>query len=563
MLLKRSALALLGLFSLSTMSLASAPSKIWPIQTSYMPHEVLVTFKTVSPVQKLFAVQKIGGTILEEIKDLKLARVQIPSRLTPMQAAATMSRYPEVAHAGLNYLRKIMASQFIPNDPLYSKQYALPIMKVTSAWTLNTGDPTVVVAVLDNGTKISHPDLQGNLVAGYNFVNNTTDPSPTASTDLHGTWTAGCIAGVVNNGIGVAGVGFNSKVMPLCISTGEYLSSVNVIKGIKYAADHGANIISMSFGGYGNSQDEQDATDYAWSKGCALFASAGNDGVNIQTYPASYPHVVSVGASDSNDQQAYFSNYGSWVSVAAPGVGIWSTDAGGGYASVDGTSFSCPLTAGVASLVWSYGGKGTVTNSDVRAAIENTTDPVGSWVSHGRVDAYNALLAIDPGINEPGTPSTPSTPAGNGTVMNTGTNPLVTAGDADVYQVAPTHIAGLGYIAGFTTDFSVTPMSTAVKSGSISVNAMGTNNALLQVFAQKTSDSSWVILGSQPLSTSSFTFSFSLAAGSVPASSFVSSAGTVKLWVRALLPDRLASSSDTNFTFTVDQVSGTITYRTR
>ncbi|MEW9032802.1 MAG: S8 family serine peptidase, partial [Planifilum fimeticola] len=164
----------------------------------------------------------------------------------------------------------------------------------------------------------------------------------------------------------------------------------DVANGIIHAADSGADVISLSLGASVGATTLRDAVDYAWNRGVVVVAAAGNNGTSLPSYPAYYSNAIAVAATDSNDNKAYFSNYGSWVDVAAPGVNIYSTYTGSSYASLSGTSMATPHVAGLAGLLDAQGRSA----SQIRAAIENTADPIsgtGTYWSKGRINAYRAV----------------------------------------------------------------------------------------------------------------------------------------------------------------------------
>lgn len=273
------------------------------------------------------------------------------------------------------------------NDPLASQEYALSRMNVYGAWDVSRGDG-VVIAGVDTGVDCTHPDLQGKCYAGASF-----DPGAATPADNHGhgTHTAGTFAAVTNNSIGVSGVGYNAKILPVKVlsasGSGDHAA---IASGIRWAADHGARVINLSLGGAYDSDTLRSAVSYAIGAHVVVVASAGNDGSRADLYPASYPGVISVCATDENDRKASFSNFASSVDVCAPGVGILSTTRGSGYGTMSGTSMAAPHVAGLAALVLAAHPSWGV--SQVKAAIENGADAVVN-VGHGRINAARAVGA--------------------------------------------------------------------------------------------------------------------------------------------------------------------------
>ncbi|MCX6667200.1 MAG: S8 family serine peptidase [Euryarchaeota archaeon] len=296
------------------------------------------------------------------------------------------------------------------------------------AWDIETGNPDVVIAIIDTGVDYNHPDLAANIWhdpingnPGYDFVDiNTTlydeygftrfpdedytlpdaDPMDVFG---HGTHCAGIASAVTNNSIGIAGVCWNCKIMP--VRNGFKINYYGITyvmmeyddsaRAIVYAADNGSDVISMSWGGYHASSLIRDAVDYAYGKGVVLVASAGNDNTDFKFYPAGYDNVIGVAATDSNDHRAGFSNFGSWVDVAAPGVDILSTIPNGIYYDFfSGTSMACPHVAGLAALVLSKNYECPCPAQMVKSMIPFTTDKIDTdqYIGTGRINAYKALV---------------------------------------------------------------------------------------------------------------------------------------------------------------------------
>jgi subtilisin family serine protease len=282
----------------------------------------------------------------------------------------------------------------IPNDPGFVSQWHLAKIQSSQAWSVTTGSSSVVVAVIDTGVYGTHPDLASNLTPGWNFVKSNSDTSDLLG---HGTAVAGVIAATSNNGIGVAGVSWHSRIMPLAVVNENDLAAYSDIAGaIQYAADRGVRVINISIGGALPSTTLQSAVDYAWNKGALIFASAMNNGTSDPSYPAACNHVMAVSATDNNDHLASFSSYGNWIAISAPGASILTTVNGGGYAYWFGTSFSSPIVAGVAAL--SLAVNPALTNAELVTILEKTADDIGppgygSSFGWGRVNAFNAVSA--------------------------------------------------------------------------------------------------------------------------------------------------------------------------
>lgn len=301
------------------------------------------------------------------------------------------------------------------NDPLTSQQYSLTKMNVQAAWDVTHGDG-VVVAILDTGADFGHIDLAGKFVSnGRDFINNDNDASDDHG---HGTHVSGIIAAATNNGIGVAGVGYNTRVLPVKVLAANGSGNHGQIaSGIMWAADQGARIINLSLGGPYSSQTLEQAVDYAWSKGALVVSAAGNHGGSTPNYPAAYTNVLAVCATDGGDTLGTFSGRGAWVDVCAPGVGILSTVRGGSYESWNGTSMAAPNAAGVAALA--LAACPTCTAAQLRNRLESTADSIGysGLVGRGRLNAARAVNNVRPSptppvpLPSPTPPTPPQIPA--------------------------------------------------------------------------------------------------------------------------------------------------------
>lgn len=328
--------------------------------------------------------------------------VPAPSDKSIGVAASEYAKRPDVMRAEPNVVVSLDLPQredpdgviaSTVNDPYSSLQYSLSKMDVYRASDTSKGDG-VVIAILDSGIDFAHPDLQGKYIStGRNFVGSG------AATDDHGhgTHVAGIAAAATNNGVGLAGVGYNARILPVkVLSANGSGSYAQIVSGINYALDNNARVINLSLGGTTPTGLLEQAIANAWARGAVLTCAAGNSSSPSPIYPAAYPGCIAVAATDQGDRRAEYSNYGDlWVDVGAPGSGVFGTTRGGGYEAWNGTSMAAPNAAGVVALIW--GAHPTWTNVQVRAALEGGADGLpGQQVGRGRVNAYRAVNGSSP-----------------------------------------------------------------------------------------------------------------------------------------------------------------------
>lgn len=252
----------------------------------------------------------------------------------------------------------------------------------------------VKVAVLDTGIDLDHPDLQANIKGGVNTINSRKTPD---DDNGHGTHVAGIIA-AVDNAIGVLGVAPQAWLYAVKVLNKQGTGFVSdIIEGLQWCIDNGMRVANMSFGTSSDVQSFHDAIVAAYNAGMVLVAAAGNSGPADDTvlYPAKYPEVIAVSATDKSDAVPYWSSRGPEVELAAPGVDVCSTHKGGGYATLSGTSMAAPHVTGTAALVIANG-NGLI-NDEVRSRLQSTAEDLGmegrdNLYGYGLVDAYRAAL---------------------------------------------------------------------------------------------------------------------------------------------------------------------------
>jgi len=291
-----------------------------------------------------------------------------------------LDRDPRVEHAEP---MAVLRASFVPNDPLYEKQWHLQRVGAESAWEYSCGLGVTVavvdtgVACFDKGPFSRGTDLSGTRCdGGYNFV---TDTAEAYDDQGHGTHVAGTVAQTTDNGKGTAGLAFCARLMPVkVLNRFGWGTLANVAEGIRFATDNGAEVINLSLGGSGKSRILEDAVDHALAKGVVVVAAAGNSGKSVG-YPAGYDGVIAVSASDSNDKIAWFSSRGPQVAIAAPGVNVTQQtvcDSGRNrcelFGSFSGTSMASPHVAGAAAMMIGLGASGP---EAVRAALASGAVP--------------------------------------------------------------------------------------------------------------------------------------------------------------------------------------------
>ncbi len=331
-----------------------------------------------------------------------------------------------------------------PNDPSLVQQGYLDLIKARESWDITKGDESMIIAIVDTGGDLDHPDLQGKLFINTNdqpdgidndgdgFIDNyrgwdfsgadlaligtegfvgDNDPSVyKGNLFSHGSMVAGCAAASTNNGIGISAVGYKTKLLftkhfadnQADENTGY---SSDLYSGILYAATHGAKIINCSWGGYYPSTIAQDIITYVTlDMGCLVIAASGNSNLETPLYPASYEYVMSVAASGPDDVRSYFSNYGKSVDIIAPGEGIYTTAYNDTYITESGTSLATPVVSGAAALVWTLHPEYTPlqvaeqlrVSADI--SVYDSNPAFLNKLGHGRLDVLRALTTYSPAL---------------------------------------------------------------------------------------------------------------------------------------------------------------------
>ena len=327
----------------------------------------------------------------------------------------------------------IQYTQYTPNDPLLSsRQTYLNQVRALAAWDVIKNSSSVVIGIVDSGSDLEHPDLAANILIntadpingidddrdgfvdnnrGWDFIglsatNIKEDNNPDVTSDStdHGVHISGIASAVTDNNIGVSSIAFNAKMLIVKVGADDNARAIyRGYEGIKYAADHGAQIINCSWGGAGGGAFGLDVINYAISKGCLIVAAAGNDNTVAPDYPAAYSGVISVASVGGNDVKSSFSNYGPTVDIAAPGSGIYNTKNAGNYGNRSGTSMATPMVSSAAALVKarfpSYnmlqiGEQLRITSDNIDVINPDFAGQIGK----GRLNVLRAVSEISPSI---------------------------------------------------------------------------------------------------------------------------------------------------------------------
>jgi thermitase len=364
----------------------------------YAPGQLLVKFRQgVSPTEQAWVRQLAGAQVLDVKGTLGVELWQVSPLADVPALCQQLLRSGWVEIADPNWLLQL--ADWTPNDPLFPQQPALTHIGCPQAWDYWRGSNQFIVAVLDTGVPTTHPDLQAKLLPGYDFGNDDNDPSDPFG---HGSFVAGIAGAVTNNGIGVACIAPEGRVLPLKVFTDGGQGYLNdLIDGVNYAVAQGAHVINMSLGSTTAMPSFQTALNAAWNAGVVIVAAAGNNNNTVAFYPAYYSVCIAVAASNLDDTKSSVSTYGSWVDVAAPSGDVYSTTSTGGYGrNTNGyTSYASPMVAAQALLLYPLVADGPSDRSlaraqAVRTLIESTAVPVpGNYVAYGRISVVNSVMA--------------------------------------------------------------------------------------------------------------------------------------------------------------------------
>jgi hypothetical protein len=324
-----------------------------------IPGELIVGMKSSANITQLSLPEGAAiARLSHQLNRLNAAVVKVPAGQETAYAQKFLDT-PGVRYAELNYL--VTTDAITPDDPLWSQQYGPAHIQAPEAWALTTGASSVTVAVIDSGIDSSHPEFAGRLVPGYDFIEGDTTPQDNCG---HGSHVTGIIAASGNNALGIAGMAWNVRIMPIRALGNNCSGSIaGVAEAMVWAVERGARVINLSLGTSAPSTLLEDGAYFAYAHEAAIFAAAGNAGGSSVFYPAAYPWVMAVGATDESDLRAFYSNTGSALDLMAPGTLILSTTPYGAfyyedlfhttrqYGILSGTSMASAHASGAAALL--------------------------------------------------------------------------------------------------------------------------------------------------------------------------------------------------------------------
>lgn len=456
----------------------------------------------------------------ERIPDMTLIyQLHYEAEVSVQEAARLAMNTGLFEYAEPKYIREVV---FTPNDPRLNQQYYIDSIKARQAWDITKGDTNVVIGIVDSGVRLEHEDLGPQIkinpndppngidddndgfidnYRGWDFCGPTfvatypgdNNPTITQGSGSHGTHVAGISAGATNNAKGIAGVGYNCKIMPLKCSPDNSGTSIYFgYEAIEYAAEHGASVVNCSWGGAGgySTYEQEVITDATLTFNCLIVAAAGNDNSPALFYPAYYNHVLAVSALGTGNVRANFTNYNYAVRVAAPGVNILSSYFPNTYQNQSGTSMASPVVAGVAGLVKTVfpfltpdqiAQRIRVTSNNVYTVPGNTQVSLFGKLGRGIVDAYKAVSMESPGIKNLQVRVTDN----NNDIFQPGDTLYITADFINYLQPSSANLKVKFSVVSSTTSTYITPILSTDEFilGEMSTNEIkNTNSKAFKVF---------------------------------------------------------------------------------
>jgi subtilisin family serine protease len=360
----------------------------------HRPDELLVRFRPELEPEQIEALNSLhSARVIKTIPYVNIYQLKFPegSDLPAIEKSYQESSLIEKIEP--NTLLRL--PEVRPNDAEFAEQWGLQKMMVPEAWNITTGSSSVVVAILDTGIDADHPDLTNRITAGYEAGHGKAGiPDDDHG---HGTQMAGIIAGEGQNATGISGVNWSCTILPVKVLDADGMgTAADIAEGLIYAAEHGAQVINMSFGGHGYSEMLNETIQVVHRRNAVLIAGAGNENTDRPSYPAAYPNVLAVTATGPEDEKWTDASFGSDVDLAAPGVGILTTTINGGYGYGTGTSHAAAMVSGVAALLKAK--DAGYSNIQIENLLQATADDLGKAgrdpsFGAGRVNALRALTS--------------------------------------------------------------------------------------------------------------------------------------------------------------------------
>lgn len=384
-------------------SLGTAPHSVQAQTTGSFPNTFLIAFQ--------------GNTTEEERREalatLGLTPQRWLSQANVVQAVSQQGDTVFASHAFeavaplIDYIEPdvIVTGALTPNDPAFDIEgnvYGQRIVKAPQGWSIYTGSAEGVIAILDTGVNLNHPEFTSRLLPGYDFINEDDDPSDDHG---HGTHVAGIAAAALNNATGTAGLCPNCAILPVKVLDGGNKGTWGTVAaGIYYAVDQGARVINLSLGASVSSKTLERAIQYAEAHDVIVVAAAGNAANTTPFYPAALPYVIAVGATTDQDVLWPLSNTGEHIDLTAPGHRIYSTFLNPEYAYMSGTSMATPFVSGLAGLLVSF--NPAWTRNEIFNLMTSSTDDLGALgkddqYGFGRINVHRALVTANGGIGVP------------------------------------------------------------------------------------------------------------------------------------------------------------------
>lgn len=363
--------------------------------------DALLAAWSITRIEPLYSTGFANPELAQKLGMSRTYRFHAPAGSDTPTMATAFSKAPGVERAEVDGIGGI--AETVPNDPSFAQQWALRDLtpptadiRATFGWDIFRGSSDVTIAIVDSGVQANHPELSGKVTAGWNYWDNNED---TDDPHGHGTHVSGIAAAWTNNGVGIAGVNWNARLLAIRVvsPTGSGTES-HAAQGITFAANHAApQIINMSLQYYTGTQTLRDAVDYAFGLGKTLIAAAGNGRGRTVAFPGAFPNCMAVTGMDRDGLLGTYSNYGPEVDVTAPGTQVYSLWRLSGYNTIDGTSMATPHVSGLAALLLAY--QPTLTNTQIPIILRNTTTDMGDpgWdemFGTGRINVEAALQSI-------------------------------------------------------------------------------------------------------------------------------------------------------------------------